>query len=187
MSDNVALKIIDDAIADLEFEQPNCEPFKIDNDQKAEWALAKIREEQAEAQRIMNVCRSMIMHYEQQLKKAEEDLEKKTAYLKSQLEQYFDSVEKRRTKTQEVYKLPSGTLKRKYPGPQFVRDDEALLKWIKANKINAHLYIRVKETPDWANFKKTVKVAGNKVVDENGEVVEGIAVVERPPVFEVEV
>jgi len=37
MSDNVALKMIDDAIADLEFEQPGCEPFRIDNDQKAEW------------------------------------------------------------------------------------------------------------------------------------------------------
>ena len=184
---NVALKMIDDAIADLEFEQPNCEPFKIDNDQKAEWALAKIREEQAEAQRIMNVCKSMIFHYEEQMKKAEEGLEKKTAYLKGQLEQYFDSVEKRRTKTQEVYKLPSGTLRRKYPKPEFKRDDEALLKWIKANKINAHLYIRVKETPDWANLKKMVQIAGDKVVDENGEIIEGVTIVDRPPVFEVEV
>ena len=82
MSDNVALKMINDAIADLEFEQPGCEPFRIDNDQKAEWALAKIREEQAEAMRIMNVCKSMILHYEEQMKKAEEGLEKKTAYLK---------------------------------------------------------------------------------------------------------
>ena len=183
--DNVALKMIDDAIADLEFKQPNCEPFKIDNDQKAEWALAKIREEQAEAQRIMNVCRSMIMHYEQQLKKAEEDLEKKTAYLKSQLEQYFDSVEKRRTKTQEVYKLPSGTLRRKYPGPQFKRDDDALVKWLKER--NMKDYIKVKETADWANLKKAIQVVGNKAVDDNGEVVEGITVVDRPPVFEVEV
>ena len=183
--DNVALKMIDDAIADLEFEQPGCEPFRIDNDQKAEWALAKIREEQAEAQRIMNVCKSMILHYEEQMKKAEEGLEKKTAYLKGQLEQYFDSVEKRRTKTQEVYKLPSGTLRRKYPGPQFKRDDDALVKWLKER--NMKDYIKVKETADWANLKKAIQVVGDKVVDENGEVVEGITVVDRPPVFEVEV
>ena len=183
--DNVALKMIDDAIADLEFEQPGCEGFKIDNDQKAEWALAKIREEQAEAQRIMNVCKSMILHYEEQMKKAEEGLEKKTAYLRSQLEQYFDSVEKRRTKTQEVYKLPSGTLRRKYPGPQFKRDDDALVKWLKER--NMKDYIKVKETADWANLKKAIQVVGNKAVDENGEVVEGITVVDRPPVFEVEV
>ena len=177
--------MIDDAIGNLEFEQPGCEPFRIDNDEKAEWALAKIREEQAEAQRIMNVCRSMIMHYEQQLKKAEEDLEKKTAYLRSQLEQYFDSVEKRRTKTQEVYKLPSGTLRRKYPSPQFNRDDEKLVKWLKDRQMNE--YIKVKETADWASLKKTIQVVGNKAVDEDGEIVEGITVVDRPPVFEVEV
>ena len=185
MSDNVALKMINDAIADLEFEQPGCEPFRIDNDQKAEWALAKIREEQAEAMRIMNVCKSMILHYEEQMKKAEEGLEKKTAYLKGQLEQYFDSVEKRRTKTQEVYKLPSGTLRRKYPKPEFKRDEDKLVAWLKEHNIND--YIKVKETADWANLKKAIQVVGDKVVDENGEVVEGITVVDRPPVFEVEV
>ena len=182
---NVALKMIDDAIADLEFEQPGCEGFRIDNDQKAEWALAKIREEQAEAQRIINVCKSMIMHYEEQIKKAEEDFEKKTAYLRWQLEQYFDSVKKRRTKTQEVYKLPSGTLRRKYPRPELKRDEGKLVTWLKERNMNE--YVKVKETVDWANLKKTIKVAGNKVVDDNGEVVEGITVVERPPVFEVEV
>lgn len=183
---NVALKMIDDAIADLEFEQPGCEGFRIDNDQKAEWALAKIREEQAEAQRIMNVCRSMIMHYEEQMKKAEEDFEKKTAYLRSQLEQYFDSVEKRRTKTQEVYKLPSGTLRRKYPGPQFKRDDDKLIKWLKDRQMNE--YIKVKESPDWSNLKKALKLTkDNVLVDENGEIVDGVLVVERAPTFEVEV
>ena len=48
-------------------------------------------------------------------------------------------------------------------------------------------YIKVKESPDWANLKKTIQVVDNKVVDENGEVVEGITVVDRPPTFEVEV
>lgn len=183
---NLALKIIDDAIADLEFEQPNCESFRIDNDEKAEWALAKIREEQAEAMRIMNVCKSMILHYESELKKAEEDLDKRTAYLKGQLEQYFGMVKTKRTKTQEVYKLPSGTLKRKYPGPKFKRDDKALIDWLKDRQMNG--YIKVKESPDWASIKKTITLTkDNVVVDENGEIVDGVTVVDRPPTFEVEV
>jgi len=178
--------MIDEAIENLEFEQPGCEPFRIDNDEKAEWALSKIREEQAETNRIINVCKSMILHYEEQMKKAEEDLERKTAYLKGQLEQYFDRVEKRRTKTQEVYKLPSGTLRRKYPGPQFKRDDEKLVKWLKERQMNE--YIKVKESPDWSNLKKALKLTkGNVLVDENGEIVDGVLVVERPPTFEVEV
>lgn len=185
MSDNVALKMIDEAIENLEFEQPGCSRFVIDSDQKAEWALAKIREEQAEAQRIINVCKSMILHYEEQIKKAEEDFEKKTAYLKSQLEQYFETVEKRRTKTQEVYKLPSGTLKRKFPKPKYEIDDEKFVKWLKDRKLDD--YIKIEEKPKWAEFKKATKTVGNKVVDENGEIIEGITVVDRPPVFEVEV
>lgn len=183
--DNVALKMIDDAIGNLEFEQPGCEPFRIDNDQKAEWALAKIREEQAEAMRIMNVCKSMILHYEEQMKKAEEGLEKKTAYLKGQLEQYFEMVKKKRTKTQEVYKLPSGTLRRKYPKPEFKRDEDKLLQWLKDRQMSE--YIKIKESPDWANLKKMVQIAGDKVVDEDGEIIEGVTIVDRPPVFEVEV
>lgn len=183
--DNVALKIIDEVIGNMEFEQPGCESFRIDNDEKAEWALAKIREEQAEAMRIMNVCKSMILHYEQEFKKVEEDLEKKTAYLKGQLEQYFERVEKKRTKTQEVYKLPSGTLKRKYPGAQFKRDDEALINWLKDRKMEE--YIKVKESPDWANLKKMVQIAGDKVVDEDGEIIEGVTIVDRPSEFIVEV
>lgn len=182
---NVALEIINEAIDEIEFNQPGCTKFIIDNDEKAEWALAKIREERAEAQRIINVCKNMILHYEEQMKKAEEDFEKKTAYLKSQLEQYFEMVEKRRTKTQEVYKLPSGTLRRKYPKPEFKRDEDKLVAWLKERNMNE--YVKVKETVDWANLKKSINVVGNKAVDENGEVVEGIAVVERPPVFEVEV
>ena len=183
--DNLALKMIDEAIANLEFEQPGCESFKIDNDEKAEWALAKIREEQAEAMRIMNVCKSMILHYEEQMKKAEEGLEKKTAYLKGQLEQYFEMVKKKRTKTQEVYKLPSGTLRRKYPKPEFKRDEDKLLQWLKDRQMSE--YIKIKESPDWANLKKMVQIAGDKVVDEDGEIIDGVTIVDRPPVFEVEV
>jgi len=183
---NVALEIINEAIDEIEFNQPGCTKFVIDNDEKAEWALAKIREERAEAQRIINVCKNMILHYEEQMKKAKEDFEKKTAYLKSQLEQYFDSVEKRRTKTQEVYKLPSGTLRRKYPGPQFKMDDEKLVKWLKDRQMNE--YIKVKEYPDWINLKNALKLTkDNVLVDENGEIVDGVLVVERPPTFEVEV
>jgi len=48
-------------------------------------------------------------------------------------------------------------------------------------------YIKFKEIPDWAGLKKNVHVAGEHVVDENGEIIDGIKAVERPPVFEVEV
>lgn len=183
---NVALEMINEAIKKLELKQPENSQFVIDNDEKAEWALAKIREEQAEALRIMNVCKSMILHYEQEYKKAEEDLEKKTAYLKGQLEQYFDTIKPRKTKTQEVYKLPSGKLRRKYPSPQFKRDNDKLIEWLENSNMNN--YVQVKKSPKWGELKKLIQVVGSGIVcTDTGEIIEGVEVVGKPPVFEVEV
>ncbi|MCX8147446.1 MAG: hypothetical protein N3D84_03195, partial [Candidatus Woesearchaeota archaeon] len=41
----------------------------IDSDEKAEWALKKIAEEKAEAQKYINVCRAMIIEYEEKIRK----------------------------------------------------------------------------------------------------------------------
>lgn len=182
---NVALEIINEVIDEIEFNQPGCTKFIIDNDEKAEWALAKIREERAEAQRIISVCENMIKRYEEKIQAVKEQLPKKTAYLESQLMQYFEKVPKKKTKTMEKYDLPSGVLKKKYPRPEYKRDEDKLLQWLKERNMTD--YIKVKESADWASLKKSIKTVGNKVVDENGEIVEGITVVERPAEFIVEV
>ena len=182
---NVALEIINEAIDEIEFNQPGCTKFVIDNDEKAEWALNKIREERAEAQRIINVCETMIKRYQEKIQAVKEQLPRKTAYLENQLMEYFEKVPKKKTKTMEKYELPSGVLKMKYPKPEFKKDEDKLLQWLKDRQMSE--YIKIKESPDWANLKKSINVVGNKAVDENGEVVEGITVVEKPPVFEVEV
>ncbi|AEE95312.1 host-nuclease inhibitor Gam family protein [Mahella australiensis] len=174
--DNIALEIIDEHVE---------EGFVIDDDAKAEWALRKIAEERAETQRYINVCQTMINEYQAKIQKAQGELNNSTSYLKSLLAQYFETVPKQKTKTQETYKLPSGALKKKYLAPEFVRDDEKLLAWLKER--NMASYIKVKESPDWAGLKKNVHVSGECVADENGEIIDGVKAVERPPVFEVEV
>ncbi len=82
----------------------------------------------------------------------------------------------------EKYRLPSGEIIKKYPSPEFRRDNDKLLDWIKANNMNE--YIEVKEAPKWGELKKTIQVVGNQVVTEDGEIVEGVEVVERPPMVE---
>ena len=174
---NLALSIIDEAI---EFEG-----FVIDNDVKAEWALKKISEEKAEAQRYINICDTMISEYTFKKQQATEKLESKISGLRSLLQQYFETVPHKATKTQETYKLPSGQLKMKYPGPEFARDEEKLLNYLKENGMPE--YIQTKESAKWADLKKVVTVSGDKVITEDGQIVDGVTVVERPPVFEVEV
>ena len=173
---NEALKIIDEIT-----EQ---EGFTIDNDNKAEWALRKISEERAETQRFVNICNTMISEYQFKAQQAQDKLEQKTSFLIAQLEAYFKTVPKHETKTQATYKLPSGTLKLKKQQPEFSKDEEKLLTWIKAN---GYIQTKVKEMVDWAEFKKLLKFEGENAIDRNGEIVDGIKVVERPDKFEVEI
>ena len=175
---NPLLEMIDDV---LQQEQE----FVIDNDQKAEWALNKIREEQAEAQRIISLCENQIKFYQDRIEREKEKLEHKTGNLKSMLFDYFQTVDRKTTKTQETYTLPSGKLKLKYPKPEFKRDDSKLVEWLENSSKTD--YIKIKKSPDWAALKKAITVVGDKVADENGEIVEGVKVVERSPVFDVEV
>ena len=44
-------------------------------------------------------------------------------------------------------------------------------------------YIKTKEEPQWGEFKKTVQVAGDKACVD-GEIIDGIQIVEKAPVFE---
>lgn len=178
---NIALEIADSAIAsDTDTE----EGFVIDNDRKAEWALRKIQEERAEYQRYSQVCQAMILEYQEKMKHAEEQVKSRTSWLESQLHRYLLSVPRKVTKTQETYKLPGGTLRLRNPGPEFKRDDELLVKWLKENDMGQ--YIKVEEKAMWGELRKTLTTAGETVVTGDGQVVEGVTAVERPPVFEIE-
>jgi hypothetical protein len=161
------------------------EGFSINNDMLAEWALGKIAEEKEETERLTSICRLKVFEYEEKIQQYKKQLETKTAYFRGQLQQYFESVPHKATKTQESYKLPSGTLKLKLTSPEFVRDEEAFTQYLKDNHFTE--FIKVKETADWGAFKKIVAIIGNKVVDSNGSIVEGITLVERPPVFEIDI
>lgn len=169
-------------------EQVEKEGFIVDTDLKAEWTCKKIKEETAEAQRIIDICDTMIQQYT--LKKEEESkkLESKTGYLKSLLQQYFETLlSKKKTKTQETYKLPSGTLKRKFGTPEFIKDETVLIEWVKGNNEFKNEFIKTKESVDWANLKKKITIQGDKVVTEDGEIVDGITVEMKADRFEVEV
>jgi hypothetical protein len=181
MERNISLEIVDDVLQ--ENTAGNTE-FIIDDDKKAEWALRKIAEERAETQRYINVCKSMILEYEEKIREAEEKNKRKLSYLESKLQQYFESVAHKTTKTQETYKLPSGTLRLKYQQAEFKRDEQKLTNWLKENNLNE--FIKVEEKPNWVELKKKIKVSGDKAVSEDGQVIDGIEVIEKPPIFEIE-
>lgn len=154
--------------------------FLIENDSKADWALRKIAEAQADTAKWAD-------YYADQAAKIKAQNDQTVAYFTSALEQYFGTVPHRTTKTQESYGLPSGKLVRKAQQPTYERDADALLKWAKASLPEA---VKVKEEASWTDIKNRIgKVMsdGSAVDKETGEIIDGVTVIARDPVFKVEI
>lgn len=153
--------------------------FLIDDDSKADWALRKIAEAQADTAKWAD-------YYANQAAKIKAQNDQTVAYFTSALEQYFDMVPHRTTKTQESYGLPSGKLVRKAQQPTYERDADALLTWAKSSFPEA---VKVKEEASWEAIKKRITAvngAGQAIDRETGELIPGVKIIQRDPVFRVE-
>ena len=153
------------------------EKFTIDSDQKAEWALQKIREARADRD-------SWVDYYKAQIEKVKAECDSNTENLEFMLHQYFMTVPHKQTKTQESYPLPGGKLVLKKQQPEYEHDDKLLVPWLEKN---APEFVKVKKSSDWDGLKKKVTIFDGNVVDENGEIVPGVKAVERDEKFAVEI
>ena len=156
--------------------------FVIDDDQKADWAVRRIRE-------IKDDFLKWNDFYVAQTEKALKAAEFRCHYLEHLLEEYFNTVPHKETKTQESYALPSGKLVRKEQKPEWTHDDEQLLPWLRKN---APEMIKTKESVDWSAVKKGLGViwqedGSQTITNADGLIVPGVTVTERPDVFRVEV
>ena len=151
--------------------------FQIRNDRDAEYALKRIRETQAEVDKFRE-------YYDEQIRKMQERADGIRGYYTAHLHAYFDNVPHKVSKTQESYELPSAKLVFKQQNPEYVRDEDVVLEWLK--KAGETQFVRTKEILDWAELKKKIEVSGNDcIVKDTGEVVPGISVQYREPKFDV--
>lgn len=164
---------------DLRFFVDEPQGFTVTDDSAAQWCMKKIKE--AEADRAMWKA-----HYEAQMEKVNKAADESIAYFTAKLEEYFANVPHKATKTQESYTLPGGKLIRKKQQPKFETDDEALVPWLEENFMGQ--LVKVKKSADWAALKKICSVTpdGEHVATDEGEIIPGITVTQRPDVFKVE-
>lgn len=148
--------------------EPERERFHIHNDQMAEWAMGKIAQANADLKKWESF-------YKEKLEAVRKDAEGTISYMSALLQEYFDTQERRVTKTGiEKYSLPSGELIRKPGGIDYQRNDEALLAWCEENLPGA---VKVTRKAGWADVKDHIK--------KTGEIPDGVTVVETDPVFQV--
>lgn len=160
--------------------------WRVTNDQDAEWVIETCAAELVEIDRYIASLEAKAQEIQEKLERAREERQRKIEWRDGHLLAYFETIDpqyKRRTKTQEQYRLPSGRIVKKYPAPEFKRNNDQLLAWIKS--VGMTDLIEVQERPKWGELKKSVQIVGDKAVyTETGEVIDGIEVVERPPVIE---
>jgi phage host-nuclease inhibitor protein Gam len=157
------------------------ENFKIDNDRKADWAVERIKECEDEKNRLIALANEKIEELKIQIENAENKFTNETAFLRSLLAEYFETVKTKETKTQKTYALLSGKLVFKKPAQKIVHDDEKLTEWLADTE-----FIKIKKSVDWAAYKKKLTISGNDVIDtETGEIVEACSVEETPGSFEI--
>lgn len=170
---------------------PVRERFEVDNDMKAEWCLSKIRRIRADQKCQKDELIRQMHFYEAEIDALDKQADSDVAFFESILQEYFQSRMSegftKSTKTQTVYKLPSGKLIRKKQNPEFdyKTNQDKTIAWLKAN--DGKQFVKVKEEVNWAELKKTIKIVGDGVSTADGEMIPGVKVTEREDVFEVEV
>jgi len=162
------------------------EVWQIKSDAEAEWLIDKVNEDLIEINRFELSLTNKIEILKERLEKVKKEKEIKITRRDSYLLRYFEEIPeelKKKSKTMEKYRLPSGEIIKKYQAPEFKRDNDVLVKWLKENKMNG--FIEVKESPKWADLKKSTKTIGGSVIlEETGEIIEGVEVIERAPTLE---
>ena len=153
--------------------------FTVTDDSAAQWCMKKIKEAEADKEMWRK-------HYEAQMEKVNKAADETIDYFTAKLEEYFASVPHKATKAQESYTLPGGKLIRKKQQPKFETDDEALVPWLEENFMGQ--LVKVKKSADWAALKKVCSVTpdGEHVATDEGEIIPGVTVTQRPDIFKVE-
>ena len=147
------------------------------DDSSAEYLMRRRREAIEQYDR-------MAAWYELNLKKAAEIRDNTIAWAERGLRSFLDVAPVKKTKTQISYELPSGKLVLKVQEPEYIRDDSALVPWMKQNGMDG--MVKVKESANWAELKKQLKEGPDgTMVTEDGEIVPGVKAEHREPKFTV--
>lgn len=85
--------------------------WKITDAVTADWALDKIREGKAEYNQKEMIVREKIRQLEEWLEKERAERDRTVNFFTAKLQEYFETAPKKRTKTQEILELPTGTLR----------------------------------------------------------------------------
>lgn len=168
-----------------EKERVEHEGFVVDTDEKANWALRKIKQAQKQQKESNELADAEIEKIKAWNKSVNEKAQMDIDYFQSLLAGY--ALKKREENPKyKSQKLPNGRIKFVKQQPKYNYNDDLLIESLK--KVNRTDLLKIKESPDKAAIKKSFVVTDNQLVDpDTGEFIEGVTVEQREDAFKVEV
>lgn len=166
--------------------------FRVENLDQAGWAVRKYARIERRREELRQTAELEIARIQSWLRGEEEKLDREAGFFMNLLADYHRRILEADPKAKTI-KLPHGTLQMRAQQPEFKRDDAKLLQFLKADAARVE-FVRVKEEPNWSEFKKRLLVihAENSgdgqahVIDGvTGEIVPGVVAEIRPPQFSI--
>ncbi|WP_432352687.1 host-nuclease inhibitor Gam family protein [Sporosarcina sp. A2] len=168
------------------------ERFEITDEATLHWTFRKMRELKSKIAEKEELAKSEYDRIDEERKLVDDWLEKETNSFSQSIE-YFEHLIREYHSTllseddsRKTLSTPFGKSKTTTSKAQPEKlDDEKLLSFVKNNGYKE--FIKTQESVMWGELKKGLQVVGNNVVDENGEIVEGVKVKPETVTFKVEI
>lgn len=182
MNDILAAEM-EEALYGMDEHEERKEGFVVNDDNKADWVLRKIKQNADKMEEIQELYEAQSMRLtawkSEQLDRLTKDKENLEMLLAPYVESKLNGGKKK------SFVLPNGKCGFRSIPAKIEKDENMLLEFVKTVSPGN---IKVKESVNWASFKKGLTVDGNKmIVTDTGEVVPGVTVTEQPDKFYTEV
>lgn len=158
------------------------ERFTIQDLDSANWAFRKLAAIERKRKEIQELADREIERIKDWQNQEEESLNNSKEFFEGLLTEYF--VRQRELDPKFKLSTPYGRVSSRKQQPKWIYDNDKVVEWLKENDKEL---IRVKYEPDKREIKKKYEVVGNTVVTEDGEIVEGITIENRPDSINIKV
>lgn len=158
------------------------EEFTVDSLVKLDWVLRKAREVQVRLAEVNYAAEEEIRRIRQWATDSAAKLQPALDYFEAQAVTYLQTRQAQGDERKSI-KVTNGKVWSRAQQPEFRRDEGALLPWLEKNEPE---WVKNTPTADWAAVKAGCKVHGDKLVAPTGEIVPGVEVVDRDPVYGIE-
>lgn len=175
--DRLADYEVKDLKADADFQEAKeekNEAWKIDNNQKADWALRKIAALKEQNQEVEQMALREYERIDKWSKRETESNKASIEFIQQKLTEYLYDLRKKDPKAK--IKLPHGMVSTRKVPAKFEYDEKKTINSLKSMGLID--FIKIKESIDKAKLKKSVNVANGKAINADGEIIEGITITE---------